>query len=156
MVLVKNCPFFNLFFCCCCFGNIDQEDVFCNIQERTKAFLVYKNKKFKKSTKWDFSKRVNLWFWSKIGHFPCFFREYRMRKLPFFQSVSLFFSSNIDQENVFYDILERNTTFLIYKSNKFKKSKNWKFSKRVNPWFWLQIGNFSMFFYGNIDRENVF
>ena len=39
---------------------------------------------------------------------------------PFFQ---LFFSGNIGQENVFYDILERKKAFLGYKSNNFKKSK---------------------------------
>ena len=34
------------------------------------------------------------------------------------------FLGNIGQENVFYDILERNNTFLGYKNKKFKKSKN--------------------------------
>ena len=36
----------------------------------------------------------------------------------------LFFSGNIGQENVFYDILERKNAFLTYKNKKFKKSKN--------------------------------
>ena len=35
-----------------------------------------------------------------------------------------FSSGNIDQENVFYDILERKNAFLGYKNKKFKKSKN--------------------------------
>ena len=35
-----------------------------------------------------------------------------------------FFLDNIDQENVFYDILERKNAFLDYKLKKFKKSKN--------------------------------
>ena len=39
----------------------------------------------------------------------------------------LFFSSNIGQENVFYDILERKYAFLSYKNKKFKKSKNCHF-----------------------------
>ena len=30
------------------------------------------NKKLKKSKKWDFSKGVSLWFWSKIGNFSTF------------------------------------------------------------------------------------
>ena len=47
-----------------------------------------------------------------------------------------FFLDNIAQENVFYDILERKNTFLGYKKKKFKKSRNWHFSKGVNPWFW--------------------
>ena len=36
----------------------------------------------------------------------------------------LFFSGNIGQENVFYDILERKYAFLTYKNKRFKKSKN--------------------------------
>ena len=34
-----------------------------------------------------------------------------------------FFLGNIDQEHVFYDILERRNAFLGYKNKKFKKSK---------------------------------
>ena len=40
---------------------------------------------------------------------------------PFFHP---FFSGNIGQENLFYDILERKNAILGYKNNKFKKSKN--------------------------------
>ena len=39
----------------------------------------------------------------------------------------LFFSGNIGQENVVYDILERKYAFLTYKNKKFKKSKNCHF-----------------------------
>ena len=68
-----------------------------------------------------------------------------------------FFLGNIGQENVFYDILERKKTFQGYKNMKSKKSKNWHFSKRVNPWFWSKNGHFSDFFFiGNIGEENVF
>ena len=110
MVLVKNWPFFYLFL-----GNIGQENVFYDIQERKNAFLGYKNDKFKKSKNWHFSKAVNPWFWSKTGHF------------------STFFLDNIGQENVFYDIQERKNAFLGYKNDEFKKSKNWYFSKGINP-----------------------
>ena len=63
-----------------------------------------------------------------------------VQKWPFFQ---LFFLGNIDQENVFYDILERKNAILGYKNKKFKRSKN---------------GHFSNFFWGggNIGQENVF
>ena len=44
-----------------------------------------------------------------------------------------FFLDNKGQENVFYDILERKNAILGYKNKKFKKSKNWHFSKGVNP-----------------------
>ena len=45
MGLVKNWPFFQLFF----LGNIGEENVFYDILERINAFLGYINKKFKMS-----------------------------------------------------------------------------------------------------------
>ena len=126
MVLVQKWPFFQLFF----LGNIGQENVFYDILERKNAFLGNKNNKLKKSKNWHFSKGVNPWFCSKIGHFSNFF-----------------FSDNIDQQNVFYDILERKNAFLGNKNKKFKKSKNWHFSKGVNPWFCSKIGHFSNLFF---------
>ena len=121
-------------------GNIGLENVFYHIVERKTVFLGYKNKKFKKSKNWDFSKGVNPCFWSKNGRFSIFF-----------------FFGNISQEHVFNDILEQKTVFLGYKNKKFKKSKNWDFSKGVNPWFWSKNGHFSNFFFlGNIAQENVF
>ena len=50
-------------------ANIGQETVFYDILEQKNAFLGYKNKKFKKSKHWDFSKGGNAWFWSKNSHF---------------------------------------------------------------------------------------
>ena len=120
----KICHYFSFIF----FGNIDQEKVFYNLLERKNAFLGYKNKKFKESKNWHFSKGVSLCFWSKIGHF-----------------LSFCFLGNICQENVFYDILERKNAFLGYKNNKFKKSKNWHFSKGVSLCFWSKICHFSTF-----------
>ena len=111
-------------------GNTGQENVFYDILERKNAFLGYKNNKFKKSKNCNFSKGVNPSFWYK--------------KWPFFQ---LFVLGNIGQENVFYDILQRKIAFLGYKNKKFKKSKNWHFSKGVNPWFWSKHGHFSIFFF---------
>ena len=49
-----------------------------------------------------------------------------VQKRPFFQ---LFFLTNIGQENVFYDILERKNAFPGYKKQKFKKLKNVHLSK---------------------------
>ena len=107
---------------------------------RRNAFLVYKNKKFKKWKYWHFSKGVNSWFWSKNGHFSNFF-----------------FFGNIGQENVFNDILKRKNVYEAYKNKKFKKSKNWHFGKGVNQLLWPKNGHFSKFFFlGNIDQENVF
>ena len=67
-----------------------------------------------------------------------------VQKWPFFQ---LSFLGDIEQENVFYDILKGKIAFLGYKNKKFKKSKNWHFSNRVNPWFWSKNGHFSNFIF---------
>ena len=135
MVLIQKWPFFLLFF----LGNIGREIVFYDILEHKNAFLGYKNKKFKKSKKWHFSKGVNPLFWSKNGHF-----------------CQLFFLGNIGHEIVFYDILERTCAFVGYKNNNFKKWKNWHFSQAVNPWFWSKNANFPTFFFGNINQEHPF
>ena len=60
---------------------------------------------------------------------------------------TFFFFGNIGQEHVLNDILERKTVFLGYKNNKFKKSKNWDFSKGGKPWFWSNMDHFSNLFF---------
>ena len=136
MVLVQNFHFSNFFF----LGNIGQENVFYDILERKNAFLGYKNKKFKRSKYCLFSKGVNPWFSSKNDHF-----------------FNLFFLGNIGKETLFYDNLKRRNAFVGYKKKKFKKSKNWQFSRGVNPWFWSKNGHFyNLFFLGNIGKEIVF
>ena len=77
-----------------------------DILERENAFLGYKNKKFKKSKNWHFSKGVNPWFWSNNGHFS-----------------NSFFVVNIGQGNVFYNIVAQNYAFLGYKNKKIKGRK---------------------------------
>ena len=57
------------------------------------------------------------------------------------------FLGKIGQENVFCDILQRKNSFIGYKNKKLKKSKNWHFSKVVNPWFWSKNGYFSKPFF---------
>ena len=101
MVFAKKLPFFQLFF----LGNIAQENVFYDIQEQKNAFIGYKNKKFKTSNTWHFSKGVNPLFWSKNGHF-----------------FNFFLLGNIGQENVFYNKLQRKNAFLGYENKKLKKS----------------------------------
>ena len=126
MVLVQKWLFLPLFF----LGNIGRENVFYHILERENAFLGYKKKKFKKSKNWHFFKGVNPWFLSENGHFSFFF-----------------LLGNIGLENVFYDILELKNAYLGYENKKLKKSKNWDFSKEVNPWFWSKNGHFFNFFF---------
>ena len=94
-------------------GNIAQENVFYDIQEKKNAFIGYKKRKFKTSKTWHFPKGVNPWFWSKNGQFS-----------------NLFLLGNIGQENVFSDILQRKNAFLAHKNKKFKKSKNFLFFQR--------------------------
>ena len=116
-------PFFQLFF----LGNLDQENVFCDILERKNAFLRYKNKKLR-----GFGRKMAI-----FGNF--------------------FFLANLGQEKVFYDILERKNAFLVYKNKKFKKSRNGHFSELVYPWVWSKNGYFSNFFFlSNLGQENVF
>ena len=86
-------------------GNIGQDNVFYDILERKIAFLGHKNKKFKQSKIDIFPKGLTHDFGPKMAIFPSFF------------------ICNIGQENVFYDILERNNAFLGYKNKKFKESK---------------------------------
>ena len=134
MVLVKKMAIFPTFF----LGNIGQENVFYDILEPKNTFLGYKNEKFKKSKNWHFSIGLTHAFGPKMASFQSFFL------------------GNIGQENVFYDIVEWKNAFLGYKNKKFKKSKNWQWSKGVNPWFWSKNGHFSNFFLRNIDKENIF
>ena len=127
-------PFLEVFF----IRNIGLDNVFYDILDQKNALIGYKNKKFKKSKSWHFSKGVNPWFWSKLGHF------------------CNFFLGNIRQVNVFYDIWERKNAFPGFKNKTFKKSKNWHFLKGVNPWIWFENCHFTNFFFlGNIGQENV-
>ena len=92
------------------------ENIFYDILDQKTAFLGHKNKKFKKSKNWHFFKGVSLWFWSKNGVFSnfCFFGQYRPGK-----SLLRYCTSK--------------NAFVAYKNKKFRKLKNWHFSKGVNP-----------------------
>ena len=122
MVLVQKWAFLQLFF----LGNIGQENIFYDILERKNSFLDYKNNKLKKSKNRHFSPIVLVQKW------PCF---------------KFYFLGIKGQENVFYDILERENAVLGYKSKKFKKAKNQHFSKGVHPSFWSKNHHFSNFFF---------
>ena len=89
-IFVKNWKFFRLFISV----KINPENMFYKFLDRKNTFLAYKKKKFKKSKNWHFSKGLVL-----------------VQKWPFFQ---LSFLGNVDQENVFYDILEQKNAFLSY------------------------------------------
>ena len=133
--------------------NIALQNVFYDILRRKNAFRGYKNKKFKKLKNLHISKGINPCFWSKMDIFPKGLTHGFGINMAIFH-VSSF--GNIGQGNVIYHILEQKKTFLGYKNKKFKKSKNWHISKRVNPWFWSKNGHFLTLFLGNIGQENVF
>ena len=125
MVLVENWLFLHVFI----LGNKVQENVFYDILERKKPFLGYKNKKFKNSKNWHFSKGLAHGFVQNMVIFPTFFL------------------GNVGQENVFYAIREGKNAFLGYKNKKFKNLKNWHFSKGVSPWFLVQKWPFFQLFF---------
>ena len=122
MVLVQKWPFWQLFF----LKEYRPWKFLYGILEEKNAFLGYQNKKFKKWKYCNFSKGVKPWFSSKNGHFG-----------------NLFILGNVGQENVFYNILERENPFLGYKKKKLKKSKNWHISKGFCP----KMAIFSIFFW---------
>ena len=126
MVLVQKRPFFQTFFF------LQYRPAKCLLRYFTKknSFLGYKNKEFKKSKNWHFSKGVNPWFRSNNGYFS-----------------KLFFLGNIGQDNVFYDILQRKNSFLGFKRKKMKKSKNWHFYKGVTQWFLSRNDHYSNHFF---------
>ena len=68
----------------------------------------------------------------------------------------LFFLGNIGEENVFYDILERENDFLGYKNRKFKDRKIDIFPKGLTHGFGPKMAIIPLFFLGNIGQENVF
>ena len=67
-----------------------------------------------------------------------------VQKWPFFE---LFCLGNIGQENVFYDILERENAFLGYKNKKFKQWKIDFFPKGLTHGFHSKMAIFSTYFF---------
>ena len=67
-----------------------------------------------------------------------------VQKFQFFQ---LFFLGNIDQENVFYDILERKNTFLGYKKRGSKSRKIDIFPKGLTHGLGKKMAIFSTYFF---------
>ena len=132
MVLVQKWPFFQLLF-------------FQAIQVRKKSFAIFWNEKTPfQAIKSRSSKS------QKIAIFPKELTHGFGPKMVIFPTS--FFFGKIWQENVFYDILERENFFLGYKKTNFKKPKNCHFSKGVNPWFWSKNGHFSNFFFFRQNR----
>ena len=76
-----------------------------------------------------------------------------VQKWSFLQVI---FLGNIGQENVFYDILERENAFLGYKIKKFKSRKTDILAKGLTHGFGPKMAIFPTFFFlGNIAQEKV-
>ena len=98
---------------------------------RTKnGFLGNKNKKFKKSKNWCFSKGVNRLSLDNNG-----------------LCCNFFFLSKIGQENVFYDILERKNPFLGYQKRRSKSRKIGIIRKRLTHGFGPKMAIFPTSFF---------
>ena len=77
-----------------------------------------------------------------------------LQKWPFFQ---LFFLGNLEQENVFYDILERKTPFYAIKTRSSKSRKIDIFGKGLTHGFGPKMAIFpTSYFLSNLKKENVF
>ena len=126
MVLVRKWPFLQLFF----LGNIREENVFYVMLEQKSVFLGHKNKKFKKSKNWQFSKRLTYGFGPKMAIFPLFF-----------------FLTNIGQENVFYVILEWKNAFLAIKTRSSKSRKIDIFPNGLTHGLGTKMAIFPTFFF---------
>ena len=134
MALIQKWPFFHLFV----LGNTSQENVFYDIPERKNAFLGQKNKKFKKWKIDIFLKGLTHGFGPRMAICPTiFFRQDRPGKCLLRDCRT---KKRLSRP----------------KNMKFKKSKNWLFSRRFNPKLWSKNGHFSNFFLGNISQENGF
>ena len=113
-------------------------------KEKT-PFLAIKTRKLKIRKIDIFPKGLTHGFGPKMANFGTFsISQLWAGKWPFLELSLL---ASLGQENVLYDILERKNAFLGYKNKMLKKSKNWDFSKGVNPCFWSKNGHFSNFFY---------
>ena len=135
MVLVLKWPFFQLSFT----GNIGHENVFYDILERKTAFWSNKNKKFKKSNNWHFSKGLTHGFGPKMAIFPTFFyRQYRPWK------CLLRYSST------------KNRLLRLKKTRSSKSRKIDIIPKGLTHVFGPKMAIFQHFFLGNIGHENVF
>ena len=108
MVLVQKWPFFNFFF----LGNIHQENDIYNSLERKNSFLGYKIRSLQSRKIDNFLNGLTHCFGPKMAIFPTFF------------------FGNIDQENVFYDILKRKNAFLGYKKQEVQKVEKLTFLQR--------------------------
>ena len=125
MLLVKNWPFFNVFF----LASLGQENVFYDILERKMPFWAIKTRSSKSRKIETFLKGLTHAFGQKLAIFPSFFFRH------------------IDQENVYYDILEQKNAFLGYKKRSSKSRKIEIYPKGLTHGFSEKLAIFPSFFF---------
>ena len=77
-----------------------------------------------------------------------------VQRWPFFQ---LSFLGNIDQETIFYDILEQKNSFLGYKTRTWKSREIDIFPDGLTQGFGPKMAIFATFFFsGNLGQANTF
>ena len=123
--MVQKWPSFQKFF----LATIGQENFFYDILKRKNTFLGYKNKNFKKSKNWHFSKGDN----PRLLVQKCLFLQH-------------FFFRQYGQGNVCYDIVERKIAFQGYKNKTFKKGHD-IFQKGLTHVFGPKMAIFPTFFF---------
>ena len=112
---------------------------FWTIQSRKMSFIIFQNKK--KPFQAKKTRRLKI---RKIDVFQKGLTHGLAPKMAIFPTF--FFSGNLNQENVFYDILERKNVFLGQKNTKFKKSKIDIFPKWLTQGFGPKMAISSTFF----------
>ena len=135
MVLVRNWPFFQLFFQA--------------IQAGKMSFTLFQNEKthFQAIKTTSSKSRKNDIFPKGLTHMIL------VQKWPFFE----FSFQPIKARKMSFTVFQNKKKILAYKNKKFKKSKNSHFSKGVNPWFQSKNGHFYKFFFlAKMGQENVF
>ena len=108
-------------------------------QKRNKCFKAIKIEiKKKKLKSWDFSKGLSPWVWSKISNFPIF----------------LLFTKS-DRKMCLTILWKGKKLFYTIKNKKFKKSKNWDFSKLRGQSMILvkNLKFFYLFIFGKISQQ---
>ena len=136
MLLVKICNFFLYLFSVKIWW---LEIMFNNVLDRKKKNFCHKKFSLSKSQKSNFSKEVNLCFWSK--------------NIIFFLYL---FSVKIRLEKFLNNFLDRKETFFSHKKLIFESPRKLNFSKGVNPCFWSKKC-ISLFVFGqSMTRNNVY
>ena len=134
MVLVQNWPSFHLFF----FQALQTRKMCCTIFQNDKMPLqAIKTASSKRGKIAIFAKGLTHGFGPKLAISQSFFQALQSRKMCF---------------TIFQN---KKTPFQAIKKASSKSGKNCDFCKGVNPWFWFQIGHFSIFCFQDLQGRKM-